>query len=86
MATNSVASSSVGLDVPALVAQLMSTERRPIDTLNAKISTSQTKISTFGTVKGLASDFQVALQGLNTSLQGFSAATSDSSVVSAAAS
>ena len=85
MATNSVSSASVGLDVPALVEQLMSTERRPIDTLNAKISTSEIKISTFGTVKGLASDFQVALQGLNTSLQNFSATPSDSSVVSASA-
>lgn len=85
MATNSVSSASVGLDVPSLVEQLMSTERRPIDTLNAKISTSQTKISTFGTVKGLASDFQLALQGLNSSLQGFSATPSDTSVVSATA-
>ncbi len=86
MATNSVSSTSAGLDVPALVAQLMSAERRPIDTLNAKISTSQTKISTFGTVKGLASDFQVALQGLTASLQGFSATSSDASVASASAS
>lgn len=86
MATNSVASSSVGLDVPSLVAQLMSTERRPIDKLNAKISTNQTKISTFGTVKGLAADFQTAVQGLNTSLQGYSATPSDSSVLTATAS
>ncbi|MDD2702201.1 MAG: flagellar filament capping protein FliD [Sideroxydans sp.] len=85
MATNSVSSTSVGLDVPALVEQLMSTERRPIDTLNAKISTSQTKISTFGAVKGLASDFQVALQTLNTSLQGYSATPTDTSIVSATA-
>jgi flagellar hook-associated protein 2 len=85
MATNSVSSASAGLDVPALVEQLMSAERRPIDTLNAKISTSQTKISTFGTVKGLAADFQAALQSLNTSLQGFGATASDSSIVSATA-
>ncbi|MBU0688753.1 MAG: flagellar filament capping protein FliD [Gammaproteobacteria bacterium] len=85
MATNSVSSTSAGLDVPALVEQLMATERRPIDTLNTKISTSQIKISTFGTVKGLAADFQAALQGLNTSLTGFSATPSDTSVVSASA-
>lgn len=86
MATNSVSSASVGLDVPALVEQLMSTERRPIDTLNAKISTSQIKISTFGTVKGLVADFQTALQGMNTSLLGFKATPTDTSVVSASAS
>ncbi|MDZ4254288.1 MAG: flagellar filament capping protein FliD [Sulfuritalea sp.] len=73
------------LDVPSLVSQLMSVERRPIDKLNAKISSYQTKISTFGTLKGLVSDFQTALQGLSTSLQGYSATPSDTSIFSASA-
>ena len=72
-----VASSSVGLDVPSLVSQLMSVERRPIDKLNAKVTSYQTKISSFGTISGLVSSFQSALQGLKSSLQGYSATPSD---------
>lgn len=84
--TSSVASSSAGtLDVPALVSQLMAVERRPIDTLNSKVSSYQAKISSFGTLKGLASSFQSAVQGLNTSLTGYSATASDTSVFSASA-
>ncbi len=86
MATTSVASSSAGtLDVPSLVSQLMANERRPIDKLNTKVASYQTKISSFGTIKGLVSGFQTAVQSLNTSLQGFSATPSDTSVVSASA-
>lgn len=80
-----VASSSTVLDVPTLVSQLMAVERQPIDKLNTQISSYQTKISTFGTISGLVSSFQTAVQGLNTSLQSFSATASDSSVFSASA-
>jgi flagellar hook-associated protein 2 len=92
MATTSVspASSSAGtLDVQSLVSQLMTLERQPIDKLNTKVSSYQTKISSFGTISGLVSGFQAALQGLNgsssSSLQAFSATPSDSSVFSASA-
>ena len=85
--TSSLASSSAGtLDVPALVSQLMTLERRPLDKLTAKVTSYQTKISSFGTLKGLVSGFQTAAQGLSTSLQGFSATPSDTSVFSASAS
>lgn len=85
--TSSVASSSAGtLDVPSLVSQLMSMERRPIDKLNTKIGSYQAKISSFGTLKSLVSDFQTAVQGLTSSLRGFSATASDTSVFSASAS
>jgi flagellar hook-associated protein 2 len=85
--TSSVASSSAGtLDVPALVSQLMAIERQPIDKLNTKVSSYQAKISSFGTLNGLASGFQSAVQGLNTSLAGYSATASDTSVFSASAS
>lgn len=77
-------SSSV-LDVPSLVSQLMSLERRPIDKLNAKVTDFQSKISSFGTLKGLVSSFQGALKGLQDSLQGYSATASDANVVSATA-
>lgn len=87
MATTSVASSSAGtLDVPSLVSQLMSVERRPIDNLNTKVASYQTKISSFGTLSGLVSSFQTALKSLNTSLLGYSATASDTSVFSAFAS
>jgi flagellar hook-associated protein 2 len=80
-----VASSSAVLDVPSLVSQLMSVERRPIDKLNAKVTSYQTKISSFGTISGLVSSFQTALQGLKNSLQGYSATPSDANVFSATA-
>lgn len=85
--TSSVASSSAGtLDVASLVSQLMTVERQPINKLNTKIESSQTKISSFGTIKGLVSSFQTALQSLSTNLQAYSATASDTSVLSATAS
>ena len=83
--TTSAASSSNTLDVPSLVSQLMSVERQPIDKLNTKVTSYQTKISSFGTLSGLVSSFQSALAGLKNSLQGYSAAASDASVLSATA-
>jgi flagellar hook-associated protein 2 len=80
-----LASSSTVLDVPTLVSQLMSLERRPIDKLNTKVASYQTKISSFGTLSGLVSSFQTAVQGLKSSLQGYSATPSDASVFSATA-
>lgn len=87
MATTTVAASSANtLDVPTLVSQLMAVERQPIDKLNTKVASYQTKISSFGTLSGLVSGFQTALQGLNTSSLGYSATASDASVFSASAS
>lgn len=83
---STVASSSNILDVPTLVSQLMSLERRPIDQLNARIDSYQTKISSFGTISGLVSSFQSSLQTLNNSLGAFSATPSDTSILSASAS
>ncbi|MBY0576839.1 MAG: flagellar filament capping protein FliD [Gallionellaceae bacterium] len=84
MATTSSVGSA-GLDVPTLVSQLMAIERQPIDKLNTKISSYQTKISSFGTISGLVSSFQTATQSLSSSFQGFSAASSDTSIFSASA-
>ena len=85
MATSSVASSSVGLDVPSLVSQLMAVERQPIDKINTRVASYQTKISSFGTISGLVSGFQTALQSLKNSSLGFSATPSDTSIFSASA-
>lgn len=77
------ASSTTALDVPTLVSQLMAVERRPIDNLNAKITSCETKISSFGTLSSLVSSFQTASKTLNTSLQKLAAAPSDPGVLSA---
>jgi flagellar hook-associated protein 2 len=83
----SISSTTVSaLDVPSLVSQLMTNERRPIDTLNTKVASYQAKISSLGTIKSLASGFQTAIQSLNTSLQANSVTSSDTSVASATAS
>ncbi|MDZ7585311.1 MAG: flagellar filament capping protein FliD [Thiobacillus sp.] len=79
------ASSMGALDVPALVSQLMAVERRPIDKLEARIASTETKISSFGTISGLVSGFQTASTNLNTSLQKLAATPSDASVLSATA-
>lgn len=86
MATTATTSTLGGLDVQTLVSQLMTIERRPIDSLNAKITSAQTKLSALGTIQGLVSNFQSALQTLNQSFNKFSATAADTSVVTAAAS
>lgn len=73
------------LDVPSLVSQLMTIERKPIDKLNARISDYQSRISSFGTISGLVSTLQSALQGLQDSLAGYGVTPTDSSVFSATA-
>lgn len=82
MATSSIS----GLDVQSLVSQLMSIERKPIDQLNTKVTDYQSRISSFGTLSGLVSSLQTAMQGLKTSLQGFSATPADTTILSATAS
>jgi flagellar hook-associated protein 2 len=79
-------STATAFDVPALVTQLMSVERQPIDKLNVKIADYQTKISSFGTLSSLVSGFQTASAGLKTSLQQLSATPADATVLSASAS
>lgn len=79
-------STTTVLDVPTLVAQLMSIERQPIDKLQAKVTTNDSKISAFGSIKSLVSTFQSAVSGLSTSLTKYSASASDSTAFSASAS
>jgi len=84
MATTTTIGATV-LDVPTLVSQLMSLERKPIDTLNNKVTDYQAKISAFGTLKGLVSSFQSALRDLEASFQSYSATASDPNILSATA-
>ncbi|MEW6119195.1 MAG: flagellar filament capping protein FliD [Pseudomonadota bacterium] len=73
-------------DVPSLVADLMAVERRPIDTLNTKITQTESKISSLGTVSSLVSTFQTAAAGFNTALVKLTATPSDASFSATAAS
>ncbi len=84
MATIS-SSTTTAFDVTTLVSQLMAVERKPIDALNTKISDTQAKISSFGTLSSLVSSFQTASSNLNTSLQKLTATASDASALSATA-
>jgi flagellar hook-associated protein 2 len=82
MATSGIS----GLDVQSLVSQLMTIERQPIDKLNTKVTDTQSKISSFGTLKGLVSALQSELQSLKSSLEGYGATPADSTLLSASAS
>ncbi|HEY8906539.1 MAG TPA: flagellar filament capping protein FliD [Rhodoferax sp.] len=79
-------STTTALDVPTLVSQLMAVERKPIDKLNTKVTDTQAKISSFGTLSSLVSSFQTAAKGLNPGLQKLAATPSDASVFAASAS
>jgi flagellar hook-associated protein 2 len=63
----------------------MTNERQPINTLNTKVTNTQAKISSLGTIKSLASGFQTAIQNLTASLQANSVTSSNTSVASATA-
>ena len=79
------AASTTAFDVTTLVSQLMAVERVPIDTLNTKISDTQAKISSLGTLSSLVSGFQTATQDLNSGLQKLVASPSDPNTLSATA-
>ncbi len=79
------ASSTTALDVPTLVSQLMAIERRPIDKLDAKVSSYESKISSFGTLSSLVSSFQTAAESLSSSLEKLATTPSDANVLSATA-
>lgn len=78
-------SSTTALDVPTLVSQLMAVERRPIEQINARIASYETKISSFGTLSSLVSSFQTSTSGLATNLQKLTATASDANVLTASA-
>jgi flagellar hook-associated protein 2 len=84
--TATTASSNTGaLDVPTLVSQLMTVANQPVVALQTQVSTDQAQISAWGTVSGLVSSFQTAIQSLNDSVISNTATPSDASVFSASA-
>jgi flagellar hook-associated protein 2 len=78
-------STTTVLDVPSLVSQLMAVERAPITKLQTKVTTYESKISSFGTLKSLVSTLQSSLKQVSTSFAGYAATSSDTSVFSASA-
>ena len=87
-ATTPVASAvSSGLDVNALVTQLMTVEQQPITKLATREASYQAKLSAFGTIKGAVASFQTAVSALSnaSTFQAVSATSSDTSMVSATA-
>lgn len=77
-----------GLDVPSIVSQLMSLERRPLDQLNALGTKLNAQISAYGQLKSALSTFQSAMKGLSNTdkFQVYSASSSDESIFTAVAS
>ncbi len=76
-----------GLDVESIVGQLMSLERRPLMALQQREVEHHSELSAFGRLKGAISSFKTAMEGLGDveKFQIFSASSSDSEVLSAAA-
>jgi flagellar hook-associated protein 2 len=77
-----------GLDVKSIVSQLVALERRPMQILQAKAGTLQTKISAFGQVKSDLGALQDAANALldSTLWAGKTFSSSDASLVSGSAS
>ena len=73
------------LDVSSIVTQLLAIDRQPVAALDLKTASFQAKLSGFGTLKGVLSQFQTALSGLSdiSKFQAVKASAADTSVASA---
>lgn len=67
-----------GLDVKNIISQLVALEKKPLDSLKLQAATVNTKISAFGQIKSLVSDFSDAASKL-ASLTGWNGVTTTSS-------
>ncbi len=89
MATTSAtsATSTSGLDVNALVTQLMTAEQIPITKLATKTASYQAKLTAFGTIQGAMASFQTSVSNLSraSSFQAVTATPSDGTILSASA-
>ena len=82
MATISSPGIGSGLDVQSIVSQLVAIERTPLTQLQKQVSTFQTKLSSYGTIKSQVSALGEAANKLATS-SGWNAVTASSSNASA---
>jgi len=86
-ATSSAGVTVPSIDVASIVNSLIMAEKQPLTGLNNRISSYNSKISAIGTIQSALSSFQTAAQGLNSlTFNSFSAASSNSAVLSATAS
>ncbi|NCN23348.1 MAG: flagellar hook protein, partial [Gallionella sp.] len=89
MATPSGVASTVtsGLDVNALVTQLMTAEQIPITKLATREASYQAKLSAFGTIQGAVANFQTTVRSLAnaSTFQAVTATSSDTATVTASA-
>lgn len=78
--------SSGGLDINAIIEQLMEIEKRPLASLQKKEVEYQAKISAYGTLLSAVSGFKSSVTALtSTSLTGMTASVSDTAYMTAAA-
>lgn len=76
------------LDVNGIVTKLMAVEQQPITQLDLRTASFKAKLTGFGTLKSVISQFQTALQGLanNSKFQGSLTSVGDTTVATASAS
>lgn len=88
MASISSAGIGSGLDINSLLTQLMTLERKPLNTLDAKEAGLQAKLSAYGSLKGALSAFQNSVSSLSSiaKFQALSAVSADTTVYTASAS
>jgi flagellar hook-associated protein 2 len=88
--TGTLASPGVGsgLDVNGIVTKLMAVESQPLNALATKQASYQAKLSAFGSLQGSVDALQTAVKGLTSAsaYTGYSASSSDSTVLTATAS
>ena len=77
-----------GLDVTAIVSQLMAIERRPLTALDTRQQSFRTQLSAYGTITNVLSGLQTAAQALQTTEKflSFKTAVSDEKILTANAS
>jgi flagellar hook-associated protein 2 len=84
-----VSTGSGALDVTAIVDALMKIERRPLDKLDAREKTQNSKISAYGTIKSLFASLQTAAAALGSSssskFSAFKVTSSDTTEITATA-
>jgi flagellar hook-associated protein 2 len=76
-----------GLDIENIVSQLMTLERQPLVALQRQVSVTESKISSYGTLKSAVSAFQDAMKDLSTrdAFRKFTSTSSDEAVMTATA-
>lgn len=87
MATTSSLGIGTGVDLNAMLTKIMAAERQPIDALNTKIASANTKLTTYGVLKSVLSSLQTAASTLGnpTKLAALTATSSDATVTTASA-